>query len=158
MDMIVTYVSGEGGYTWHTGPGIYGVAYDSPYGHRAANVWENKNAAAITGAFRNAIAALPADLPNWTKHKTNEGPFRFVDTPDEQLSAAYSASSGAGVGQRIIQPVWGVVQNTEFKLPSAQQCDGETLNPVTGETTHFDRAFTVTKAQRATLAVATRTS
>jgi len=156
IDAVVTWLAGEGDYLLHCGGGIYGLA--DPTRGRPADLWDTENWDAICAGIKAMRAAVPADLPNFTKHKTNKGPFRFVDTPDEQLSAAYSATSGSGVGQRIVQPVWGVVKATTFTLQDGR-CTGTMLDPATGAVlATFDRSFTVTPQQRAVVVVATRTA
>jgi hypothetical protein len=136
----------------HTGAGIYGVA--QPERKRPANIWETENIEAIFAGVRTVQGLLPVDLPNWKKHQSNasSAPFGFVDVPDEQFTAAYSATSG----RQIVQIVCGVVKTTTFTLREGT-CSGAVYHPVTGQVLEtFDRSFHVSPGQPAIVVIATR--
>lgn len=157
VDAAVTWLSGVGAYLLHCGAGIYGLA--DPSRGRPADLWDTVNYDAICQGIRAMRDLLPADLPNFAKHKTNHAsaPFGFVDIPNvEQLSAAYSATSGTGVGQRIVIVPYGIVNATTFTLRSGR-VDGKVFDPRTGALLEtFDRQFQTSPSQPGVVVVATR--
>ena len=157
VDAAVTWLAGVGAYVLHCGAGIYGLA--DPSRDRPADLWETENYEAICRGIQAMRDLLPPDLPNWTKHKTNHvsAPFGFVDTPDEQLSAAYSATSGSGVGQRIVIIPYGIVKPTTFTLRNGRVA-GTVHDPRTGAVLEtFDREFHTSPSEAGVVVVATRT-
>ena len=153
-DSAVSFLSGVGAYLLHTGAGIYGVS--DPTRGRPADIWDTVNITTICEGLRSVRGLLPADLPNWKKHKSNasDAPFGFVDTPGEQLAFCYSATKG----QDIVMPVVGVVADTTFTLRTGT-CAGTVYHPVTGDVlAQFTKSFRVTPSVPSVVVIARRTS
>lgn len=155
-DAAVSWLSGNAAYTLHTGAGIYGVA--DPSRNRPADLWDTQNIDLIMQGIETTRRLLPADLPNFTKHSTDgaAAPFTFVDVPEEQFSAAYSATSGSGPGQRIVIVPYGIVRATPFTLRTGS-CQGVVYDPVSGQPLEtFTKTFRTAPPQPAVVVVATR--
>ncbi len=100
----LTWLCGGAGFVLHTGAGVGGGDVASAARARVANVWEVTNIEQTLAGIAAMRRLLPADLPNWRRHNSNE---RFSGYPWEtkpisqliennQLVRAFAATSDDG--------------------------------------------------------------
>jgi hypothetical protein len=100
----LTWLCGGAGFVLHTGAGVGGGDAASTARGRVANVWEVTNIEQTLAGISAMRRLLPADLPNWRRHNSNE---RFSGYPwdtqpisrlieSNQLVRAFAATSDDG--------------------------------------------------------------
>jgi len=151
----LTWLCGGAGFVLHTGAGVGGGDQAGNARGRAANVWEVANVEATLAGIAAMRRLLPPDLPNWTRHNSNE---KFSGYPWEtppisqlieknQLAAAFAATSADG---RIVAIVLGASAPVPFapRMPM----DVDVYDPVTGNRLEsHNGAFTLSPRPAAVL-------
>jgi hypothetical protein len=100
----LTWLCGGAGFVLHTGAGVGGGDEASKKSGRVANLWEVRNIDQTLAGIAALRRLLPADLPNWRRHNSNE---RFSGYPwdtqpisrlieSNQLVRAFAATSDDG--------------------------------------------------------------
>jgi hypothetical protein len=100
----LTWLCGGAGFVLHTGAGAGGGDRASTARGRVANVWDVTNIGQTLAGIAAMRRLLPADLPNWRRHNSNE---RFSGYPwdtqpisrlidSNELVRAYAATSADG--------------------------------------------------------------
>ena len=100
----LTWLCGGAGFVLHTGAGVGGGDRTSTARGRVANVWDVTNIGQTLAGIAAMRRLLPADLPNWRRHNSNE---RFSGYPwdtqpisrlieSNELVRAYAATSDDG--------------------------------------------------------------
>lgn len=92
MSAVLVWGTHGAGYVWHTGSGVFGDGKGhATAGPRPANLWDVPNAVDTLERIRRLKALLPADLPNWTTHNTNN---RFPGYPFDTDPLARAVEGG----------------------------------------------------------------
>lgn len=121
LSAVYTWLCRGAAYVLHSGAGIYGLDYGSPYGQRRANLWEQPGFTETVQLINAARAVLPPDLPNWSWSNNNSAfpqfPFalphfdgnRYLPAPEDHLLRSFIALHPDGrfvmVPIKVEQPV-----------------------------------------------------
>jgi hypothetical protein len=151
----MTWLSGGAGFVLHTGAGVGGGDQSSKARGRTANVWEVANIEATLAGITALRRLLPADIPNWQRHNSNE---KFSGYPWDtlpistliernQLAGAYAATSANG---RIVALVLGASAPVPFTSRFPMHVDVH--DPMTGHSVEsHDGTFTLSPRPAAVL-------
>jgi hypothetical protein len=151
----LTWLSGGAGFVLHTGAGVGGGDTASVGRGRVGNIWDVANIEQTLAGIAALRRVLPADLPNWRRHNSNE---RFPDYPWEtepisglieqnRLVRAYAATSEDG---RIVAMPIGVSAAVPFRPRFPMHM--AVHDPMTGTRLEsFDGPFTLYPRQAAVM-------
>jgi hypothetical protein len=151
----LTWLSGGAGFVLHTGSGVGGGDAASAGRGRVANIWEVSNIEQTFAGITALRSLLPADLPNWKRHNSNE---RFPGYPWEtqpisrlietnQLVRSFAATSDDG---RIVAMPIGAAAPVPFTPRFPMHI--AVHDPMTGKRLEsFDGPFTLSPRQAAVM-------
>lgn len=131
MQAVVSWTGGMGAYVFHTDAGIRGGGAEDRARGRVANFWEVTNWAETTRGLQAARAALPADLPNWTRGSSQPpmfsvAHFELPGGPKATIDRLYCAWRGGEfvcAGFNIVAPT---------KLTAKRALSVKVIHPLTG--------------------------
>jgi hypothetical protein len=151
----LTWLCGGAGFVLHTGAGVGGGDQASTARGRVANLWDVRNIEETLSGIAAIRRLLPADLPNWRRHNSNE---RFSGYPwdtqplsrlieSNQLVRAFAATSDDG---RIVAMPVGASVEIPFTPRFPMHIDVH--DPMTGNRLEsFDGPFTLSPRLAAVL-------
>jgi hypothetical protein len=151
----LTWLCGGAGFVLHTGAGVGGGDRASTARGRVANVWDLTNIGQTLAGIAAMRRLLPADLPNWRRHNSNE---RFSGYPwdtqpisrlieSNELVRAYAATSDDG---SIVAMVVGVSAPVPFRPRFPMHIDVH--DPMSGNRLEsYDGPFTLSPRPAAVL-------
>jgi hypothetical protein len=151
----LTWLCGGAGFVLHTGAGVGGGDAASKDRGRVANIWEVANIEQTLAGITAMRNLLPADLPNWRRHNSNE---RFSGYPwdtqpisqlieKNQLVRAFAAT--ADDGRIVAMPI-----SVSVPVPYAPRfpMHVDVHDPMTGKRLEsYDGPFTLSPRPAAVL-------
>jgi hypothetical protein len=155
MAAAVAYLSGVGSYVLHSGPGIRGGGRADVERGRPADIWSVPKIDRIFEALANVRRALPADLPNWSRHEARSGDPITLRAGGSAPVTAYTATQGK---RFVVLPlnVRGPL-TVEARVPLTL----EIVEPMTGAVLHqgaLDAAARATVAKSAAYVITGETA
>lgn len=139
MSAVVGWVGGVGAYVYHTDAGIRGGGHADRARGRKANLWEVTNFDATTKALNAMRAALPQDLPNWTRGtsrpqmfdvSTFEGPSNPGKGTIDRVYCAWRGSEFVCAAFNVYKPTT-LTATRPLSVRVLNPLDGSTLQDVT---------------------------